>query len=291
MKLLILILSSKTYPSSRNKKAIKKTWIRNNPKNSTVLFYESGQIQTKIEDTLYVEVDSTTKNLGYKFLLGIEWCLKNIDFDYIFHTNTSSYVNIPVLEEFITNNYSDEEFLYSGIPMVRDYKNSNDFINFMSGAGIIMNKKTLELILSKKDNWDHNEWNDVALGKLLDRNNVQFSIGKRQDIKNNFYDNTLDFNNYHYRLRIDNHYGYPRFLEYYLFLEIYKAIKQLNPNLNNKYKRNVFEIFKFFRVESPKLKFILFIKKIVKIIFPNSIYSKIKLIVPKFVYRYLNQRF
>ena len=84
MKLLILILSSKTYPSSRNKKAIKKTWIRNNPKNSTVLFYESGQIQTKIEDTLYVEVDSTTKNLGYKFLLGIEWCLKNIDFDIFF---------------------------------------------------------------------------------------------------------------------------------------------------------------------------------------------------------------
>ena len=58
------------------------------------------------------------------------------------------------------------------MPLVRDYKDSDKKINFLSGAGIILNKKTTQLILDKRNNWDHSEWEDVSLGKLLDENGV-----------------------------------------------------------------------------------------------------------------------
>ena len=43
IKILILILSSNTYPSSRNKKAIKKTWASDHSDNFRIIFYESGK--------------------------------------------------------------------------------------------------------------------------------------------------------------------------------------------------------------------------------------------------------
>ena len=39
---LVLVVSSDTYPSKRNKKIIKKTWIQNCPDNINVFFYKSG---------------------------------------------------------------------------------------------------------------------------------------------------------------------------------------------------------------------------------------------------------
>ena len=58
----------------------------------------------------------------------------------------------------ILANLIDKEYVYCGTPLVRDYKESNKKINFLSGAGIIFNKKTIQLILKKKNQWDHNEW-------------------------------------------------------------------------------------------------------------------------------------
>ena len=39
--------------------------------------------------------------------------------------------------------------------------------------------------------------------------------GKRFDINGNIFKEKIELNHYHYRCRIDNHYGYPRFLEAY----------------------------------------------------------------------------
>ena len=230
LKILILVLSSKTYPSSRNKKAIKKTWGSNLKDNFEIMFYESGETEKIIDNTLFVETDTSSKNLGYKLLLALDWCTKNTDYDFIFRTNTSSFVNTIELENFITNNLINKDYVYCGMPLVRDYKDSDKKINFLSGAGIILNKKTTQLILDKRKNWDHSEWEDVSLGKLLSENGVSFTEGRRQDIQYNFYNNIIDKTNYHYRCRLDNHYGYPRLLEKFVFADLNKILKTGNLN-------------------------------------------------------------
>ena len=159
---LILVLSSKTYPSSRNKKAIKNTWGSILQDDLKIIFYESGEVEKVIDDTLFVETDTSSKNLGYKLLLALDWCERNIDYDFIFRTNTSSFVNTKELKNYISDNLIDKEYVYCGMPLVRDYKDSDKKINFLSGAGIILNKKTTQLILDKRNNWDHSEWEDVS---------------------------------------------------------------------------------------------------------------------------------
>ena len=291
IKVLILILSSSTYPSNRNKKAIKKTWGSNLSGNFRIIFYESGEDEKIVGDTLFVKTDTSTKNLGQKLLLALDWCTNNVDYDFIFRTNTSSFVNTMELENYILANLIEKEYVYCGIPLVRDYKESDKKINFLSGAGIIFNKKTVQLILKKKDQWDHQEWEDVSLGKLLGENNIPFTNGKRQDIKNNFYNNVIDKTNYHYRCRLDNHYGYPRFLESIVFADLNKILKLNDLNKIEVFiKRILFYIFKILRVDSPRFKIYKAVRLFSKTIFPKRIFNQLKKRMPKFLKKFLEER-
>jgi len=291
LKILILVLSSKTYPSSRNKKAIKKTWGLNLKDNFEIMFYESGETEKIIDNTLFVETDTSSKNLGYKLLLALDWCTKNTDYDFIFRTNTSSFVNTIELENFISNNLINKDYVYCGMPLVRDYKDSDKKINFLSGAGIILNKKTTQLILDKRKNWDHSEWEDVSLGKLLSENGVSFTEGRRQDIQYNFYNNIIDKTNYHYRCRLDNHYGYPRLLEKFVFADLNKILKTGNLNkLEIFVKKNLFYFLKIFRVDSPRFKIYRVLKFLIKVILPKQIFEYLKKRQPLFLKKFIDGR-
>jgi hypothetical protein len=291
LKILILVLSSKTYPSSRNKKAIKKTWGSNLKDNFEIMFYESGETEKIIDNTLFVETDTSSKNLGYKLLLALDWCTKNTDYDFIFRTNTSSFVNTIELENFITNNLINKDYVYCGMPLVRDYKDSDKKINFLSGAGIILNKKTTQLILDKRKNWDHSEWEDVSLGKLLSENGVSFTEGRRQDIQYNFYNNIIDKTNYHYRCRLDNHYGYPRLLEKFVFADLNKILKTGNLNkLEIFVKKNLFYFLKIFRVDSPRFKIYRVLKFLIKVILPKQIFEYLIKGQPLFLKKFIDER-
>jgi len=291
LKILILVLSSKTYPSSRNKKAIKKTWGLNLKDNFEIMFYESGETEKIIDNTLFVETDTSSKNLGYKLILALDWCSRNIDYDFIFRTNTSSFVNTIELENFISNNLINKEHVYCGMPLVRDYKDSDKKINFLSGAGIILNKKTTQLILEKRKNWDHSEWEDVSLGKLLDENGVLFTTGKRQDIQYNFYNNIIDKTIYHYRCRLDNHYGYPRFLERFVFADLNKIIKIGHLNKVEIFvKKYLFYFLKTFRVDSPRFKMYKVLKFLIKTILPKQIFDYLKKRQPGFLKKFIDEK-
>lgn len=44
--ILVLVVSSDTYPSKRNKKSLLKTWVKNIPSNINVYFYKAGRSTT-----------------------------------------------------------------------------------------------------------------------------------------------------------------------------------------------------------------------------------------------------
>ena len=177
------------------------------------------------------------------------------------------------------------------MPLVRDYKDSDKKINFLSGAGIILNKKTTQLILDKRINWDHSEWEDVSLGKLLDENGVLFTTGKRQDIQYNFYNNIIDKTIYHYRCRLDNHYGYPRFLERFVFADLNKIIKIGHLNKVEIFvKKYLFYFLRTFRVDSPRFKIYKVLKFLIKTILPKQIFDYLKKRQPGFLKKFIDEK-
>ena len=99
-------------------------------------------------------------------------------------------------------------------------------------------------VINNRDKWDKNYLDDVSLGKLLieDLNYNLVSI-PRQDFKKYPLNKDIDFNQFHYRFRLDL-YGYPRFLEPLVVIGLHLKINyQKNPQMLKKVIYRVFDLF------------------------------------------------
>ena len=276
-KVLILIVSSDTYPSRRNKSMQEKTWILDQQDNQQIYFYESGEA-TGFGDnnTIFVESGKSTLDMSTKNILAFDFALQNLEFDYLFRTTTTSYVNLKILNSFIEENLSESEFVYSG-KLMSTKGSSEDEVIFVSGAGIIFNRNTVQKIVDNKSKVNLELWDDVGIGKILNAFNVEPLEGKMNVVEGNIFNQQIDFTHYHYRCRIDNHFGYPRFLEVYVIKYLHKYINGVQINRLTSFIFSViFEIGKLFYIQYPFLKLLNLIKLISKVILPKYMFRIIK---------------
>jgi len=193
-KILISVLSLEQEPYISLEKTIRDTWASKTYPNVDIIYYYGGSDEIKlVGDKFYSNTSEGLYNIGYKTLNLFDYLLKNHDFDYIFRTNSSSYVNIEELLEFIE--YKPLENFYSGV--IGNYGG----INFASGSGYFISRDLVELVVEQKDRWDHTLIDDVSLGKLMSENGIKIYKGKRCDMIN--YTHNMN-NHYHYRVKTEN---------------------------------------------------------------------------------------
>lgn len=276
-KIIILVLASDTYPSYRNKLVQKKTWAMDATENIKVYFYSAGEDTFLQNNDLIVESGDRADEIGYKNFKAFEWVNNNEDFDFLFRTNTSSFVNIQNLEKHINNLEKNKDPIYEGIIMQLKNKKNNTEIKFVSGAGILFNKKSIEILIDNQNEFDHSLWEDVAIGELLNKKGVFPTSGKRYEISGNIFKQNVDLKHYHYRCRIDNHYGYPRFLETQILKELHYRTKNFI-SFNKNYKNLIFfEICKLFYVQMPFWKIYEILRNILRTFLPNNLYNYLKI--------------
>lgn len=291
MKIIILILSSDTYPSKRNKKIIQKTWGCSQNKNLDIYFYKAGnETYLSKDNEIIVKSGKTSIEISKKNIEAFEYVFKNFKFDYLFRTTTTSYVNPDLLMKFIKSEVQNEEFVYSG-KVMQTNDHSGNSVNFVSGAGILFNNKVIEKILDNKSKVNYDLWDDVGIGKLISELNIKPIEGFQYEIKGNIFKEKLNVNHYHYRCRIDNHYGYPRFLEKYVISYLHKFINKIEISKSKILFWNlIFEISKIIYVQYPFLKLFNFLKSFIKLLIPKifmkNFYKKYKKINEKINLRY-----
>ena len=274
---LVLVVSSDTYPSKRNKKIIKKTWIQNCPDNINVFFYKSGT-ETFINknNEIILKVGKSTRDISKKNLLAFEYVLKNFEFEYLFRTTTTSYVNLKKLNDFIVDKFTDIKDLYCG-KIMETYDLEKNKQTFVSGAGILFSKATIQNIVKNKDKIDFELWDDVGIGKLLGELEINPVEGQRYDIEGNIFNLNVDISKYHYRCRIDNHYGYPRFLEYYVIKYLDRIINEVKiSKFTNFLFKYLFQVSKLFYIQYPIWKLYSIMKNFIKFILPKKIFKMLK---------------
>jgi len=200
MKILVLVLSfhdNGLY--SYLYKTQKETWDSINNKDVDVFYYFGSSDKNYIKDKeIYVTTKDhnyTFNHLGRKFLEALS-LVANYEFDYIFKTNSSSYIDKQKLLEFIEDKPKNN--LYCGI-----MSNFNN-INYISGAGTYLSKDLVHYILNNQHQWNHNLIEDVAIGEILSKNNIILSPGKRFDLTEATYTpfQEIDSSHYHYRCKM-----------------------------------------------------------------------------------------
>ena len=207
-RILTLVLCSRKYLSFISSKAQQKIWNKyshdfkikhfiGNPYSSE---REVDYISEQKENYLVLNTDDGYPNLAKKTFLAFDWAIANLEFDYLFRTNTSSFVDFNKLQKFSKSNHNNLD--YSGV--VLDVVEGD---TIASGAGFFLSRKNVELILNNKDKFDETLPDDVAIARLLRKFEILPSTLIRKDLKKVPKPNSVyQSEHFHYRCRLDPQY-------------------------------------------------------------------------------------
>jgi hypothetical protein len=124
-------------------------------------------------DRIFTQVPETYVNVGAKTLAAFGHVLANHRFDFLFRTNTSSYVNRKMLRSFAetlpTNRY------YGG------FVGHADGVSYASGTGILMSRDLVEMTV-RDQHWDFDRIDDIAIGHSMLRAGVGVHELPRLDV-------------------------------------------------------------------------------------------------------------
>lgn len=191
-KILILVLSC-NHPVYRKiiDDGIDKTWNSISYPNTQTFYYYGNSTNTFHDDkNIYVTSADSYQYIIDKTLETFEYCLNHFDFDYIFRTNNSSYVNKSKLCEWLAD--KPNEKFYSGV--IGRHGN----IDFASGSGYSISKDLVEYAVSQIDKVNRSLVDDVDLSRIL---NVNITRAPRQDVECNINADYDINNHFHFRCK------------------------------------------------------------------------------------------
>ena len=192
MKIIILVLTyldngvySKFYQKQNE------TWNSIKVNGVDVFFNINNGDKKEINSHFIInDLPETVENEGYKIINCFEQTI-GWDYDYIFHTNSSSYVDKQLLYNWLldkprTKFYSGVKGYYRGLP-------------FASGCGFTISKDIVKLILENQSKWEHGDADDATLGIMLNNLGITVYEAPRYDMST--YNNNIPTNYFHYRCK------------------------------------------------------------------------------------------
>jgi hypothetical protein len=204
-KVLILVMSSPSIPVfEKLLNSQKETWDSVNVNNvNTIFYYADNSIKETLlnNNNLIIKIEEKEQNNMIKFRMALEYILKsNMEWDYIFRTNSSSYVD----KKRLLNKAQT-------LPNTKCYCGINGG-GFASGAGVFFSRDCVEILHSKIDDGYYGTvFEDCASGTILERYyNTPVTVGATRveydHNESNFIKNIkfTDVYPYHYRCKSDN---------------------------------------------------------------------------------------
>jgi hypothetical protein len=187
MKILILVQASDLPPYDKLQKGQRETWDSIEVEGVRTVYYLSGD-NGFVDDKLYLNYPDGYPMLHWKFKEAVDF-VWDWDWDIMFRTNASSYVDKELLVEKAKT--LPTERLYCG----------KDGGSFASGCGFFISRDCLDILRKQLDE-GATPYEDAIIGSVLGKNGITLTPGaERCDITHYNWDIP---DTYHYRCKSDN---------------------------------------------------------------------------------------
>lgn len=267
-KILILVLCSRNYLSRISSGMQKRIWEPYFSNYQVIHFV--GKVETNNREVNYIDdgdndylilnTNDGYSNIAEKTIVAFEEVFKNYDFDYVFRTNTSSYINFKKFEKYIKNPKNNLD--YSGQKL-----KTIEGDEIASGAGFFISRKNIKLLIDNKKDFDTILPDDVAIARLLENHKILPKDLIRRDLKSiPKPQEAFRSSHFHYRCRLDP--NYHRILEPHLM----KYLELATNNNSFLVYISYFKIILIFRFCSNK-----FIKKIIQKYYSLKFYGELSI--------------
>ena len=218
MKILVAVLACDEVGYRPLEQGVRETWGSDKSKHENIVdiiyYYGDYSVPEHVGsifegDNLKVHAGEGYFNTWNKTLMMYDFIVKNYEFDCLFRTNVSSYIDLKILQDFCKKHYNEN--FYSGA--FGDLSPGN----FCSGSGYFLSRKLVEEIASEKENLYRKFVDDFTVGEILRDKGVIPFRGERYDatqtfdiVSSNITDNSStnrewgtidkDIDHYHYRV-------------------------------------------------------------------------------------------
>lgn len=210
---LVLVLAARASPYPALIRTIKRTWGAVRIPRVDVLYYYGGSHHVADGSELVLPVPDDLAHTGAKTIAAFDYALRHREFDLVFRTNCSSYVDLPNLHDYVAANATPHQF-YAG------RVGTHGSIPFASGSGDFLSRDLVELVVEKQRAWDHSALDDVALGALLNQEGVRPASAPRQDYVAPVEPHEVNTSHFHFRCKTSSRH---RRADIELLLAIHRA--------------------------------------------------------------------
>jgi hypothetical protein len=173
MKLIFLIIASNDPIHLRDEETQKNTWARIGLADAIWL---RGDETTHFEETtrtLYVEIKDNYANILQKTLLGIDWCLDNLEFDFLIRANVSTYFDVEKTKAFLSKIEPNMEFFGGYLDFVKTSSNIGWDNLFVNGGALFFSKETTKTLKEMCGNKWLSSPDDFAISQFLIKRNIK----------------------------------------------------------------------------------------------------------------------
>jgi len=183
VKILILPLGHQSSPHCLNEDLQRATWASAMPPGVLVRWLLPSPDATTVEENslgqVFIPVDPGPAGALEKTIRGLQWALKEYEFDYLIRTNSSSYFSPAQLLREVSG--LPLQGLCKGVIGVTDDPRMGRF-EFVSGAALMMSRDVVETLamMDWTKHTDHLE--DVEMSVYLAQNGVSFTPGERIEL-------------------------------------------------------------------------------------------------------------
>lgn len=198
-KVIVLVLGCNAEPYIKMQDKQKQTWF-NNSHGIESFHYMGSDTADRVQDSnIYLKCNDSLKEVFRKTILAFKFLLdNNYSFTHIYRTNSSSYVNLDKLFEYVST-VSDTNF-YGGL------RGNIKDISFASGSGFLISRDLVKRLVDNMDTFDFTQLDDIGISKFIYiQNKIPITEIIRVDIPNETVLNTINKENvsrsFHYRVK------------------------------------------------------------------------------------------
>lgn len=174
-KILVLVLAARAWPYPLLIRTIERTWASVDADGVSTLFYYGGDRLEERGNRLYLPVTDALP-AGRKTVAAFEHVLADRDFDFVFRTNASSYVELPNLHAFVEQHAHAERF-YCG------HRGMYGELPFASGSGYFLSRDLVRLVVDRREQLDQSLPDDIAVAALMREAGVELIDVPRADYR------------------------------------------------------------------------------------------------------------
>ena len=156
-------------------KAIKETWakpiIDKKYDNIDFIIYRGDSeknVYQKLDNLLLINCEDDLSSTFKKTYLAFKLANKIYEYDYIFRTNTSTYINVELLNAFVQSLYDDDHVWGGELYSLVECKCPDPTDLYLRGSSVLYSKKIVDIILKEGISFKYLELNDDwCIGNII----------------------------------------------------------------------------------------------------------------------------